>query len=105
MDTARDDYGLNLAARIIQIRLDNGVKSQKALGDRIGGVSEATVQRWEAGKAPPPDGWELRRLCEEFGVEPDELVFPREVSAIERQLMRRAAKQIRRTIVRETEGE
>jgi transcriptional regulator with XRE-family HTH domain len=75
-----------------------------ALGKRID-VSEATVQRWEAGKAPPPDGWEIRRLCEEFGLEPDELIFPREVTAIERQLMRRAAKQIRRSIDQASEDE
>lgn len=93
-----------LGATILALRVERGpaveVYTQGDLGLAIG-VSGATVLRWENGEGAPPDAWEIKRLCEVFGCEPSELIRPEPMSGRERELLRRAGRQLRRTIDRE----
>lgn len=69
-----------------------GIGPQRELATLVG-VSEATIQRWEAVDKPHlPNAWEIRRLCEALGVEPHELVYPEPLSDRERLLARKAAR-------------
>lgn len=106
-DGGRQEYMDALGATILALRVERGpaveIYTQGDLGSAIG-VSGATVLRWENGDGAPPDAWEIRRLCEVFGCEPVELIRPEPMSSRERELLRRAGRQLRRTIDREREG-
>lgn len=103
-DGGRQEFMDALGATILALRVERGpaleIYTQGDLGKAVG-VSSATVLRWENGEGAPPDGWELRRLCEVFGCEPDELIRPEPMSARERELLRRAGRQLRRSVDRE----
>jgi transcriptional regulator with XRE-family HTH domain len=106
-DGGRQEFLNALGATILALRVERGpalaIYTQGDLGAAIG-VSSATVLRWENGDGAPPDAWEVRRLCEVFACEPDELIRPQPMSAREREILRRAGRQLRRTIDREREA-
>jgi DNA-binding transcriptional regulator YiaG len=104
MDTAESKFKRTLGATILELRVDHGIRSQAALATELStrgaAVSEATVRRWEQG-THAPNAWEVNRLCDLFGVEPADLVRPADLTEREIQLLRRAGRQIHRTIDRE----
>lgn len=62
--------------------------SQKALAPRVI-ASEATYRRWENPEDERfPDAYQLNRLCDELGCEPDDLVRPEPLSPREIALAR-----------------
>lgn len=97
-----------LGATILALRVERGpaldIYTQGDLGKAVG-VSGATVLRWEGAREAPPDAWEIYRLCEIFAVTPEELIHPEPMSVRERELLRRAGKQLRRTLDREREDD
>ena len=95
VDDQRSEYATAFAGLVLERRAALNIRSQAALGDMID-VSESTVRRWEAG-SHLPDAWELRRLAEVLGVSADQLLYPEPLSPRERELMRRAARQVRAT--------
>lgn len=103
-DDARQEYMNALGPTILALRVEHGpehdIYTQGDLGRAVG-VSGATVLRWENSDGAPPDAWEIRRLCELFGLEAHELIYPTPMSARERELLRRAGRQLRRTVDRE----
>ncbi len=106
MDTAASTFKRTLGATILELRVAAKIPSQKALAAElvklgVESLSEATVRRWEQGDGAPPDAWEINRMCALFGVAPDELIHPREATDRELQLLRRAGRQIHRTVDRE----
>lgn len=107
MDSEESQYKRTLGATILALRVGMGIRSQQALADKleeagVESVSEATARRWEQG-THAPDAWEVNRLCALFGVEPDELIHPEPMTDRERELLRRTARQVHRTIDRERE--
>lgn len=105
-DEGRAEFMHALGTTILALRVERGpgleIYNQTDLANAIG-VSAATVLRWENGKGAPPDAWEIRELCRVFAVEPAELIRPEPISDRERQVLRRAGRQLRRTIDRERE--
>jgi DNA-binding XRE family transcriptional regulator len=98
MDDQSADYKRAFAATLVTLRAERAIGSQTVLGQLVG-VSEATVQRWEAPTKPHlPDTWQLRRLAEVLGVEIGELVYPQELTERERQWARRAARAVRTAV-------
>lgn len=102
MDSAEATFKRTLGATILELRARASITSQAALAKAVG-VSEATVRRWEQG-THAPDAWEVSQLCRLFGVEPHELIRPEPMTDRERELLRRAARQVHRTIDREREA-
>lgn len=102
MDSEESHFRRTLGATILELRVSHGVGSQAALAKLVG-VSEATVRRWEAGDGCP-DAWEVNQLCRHLDAEPDELIRPTPVTDRERELLRRAARQVHRTVDRGIEA-
>lgn len=104
VESAETTFKRTLGATILTLRIDHAIGSQADLASELtklgAAVSEAKVRRWEAGDHAP-DAWEISRLCVLFGVEPAELIQPEELTERERQLYRRAGRQVARTIRRE----
>lgn len=100
----REEFMRALGATILALRVQRGpalgIYTQGDLAKAVGS-SAATVLRWENGRGAPPDAWEISRLCDVFSVEPDELIRPEEMSDRERSVLRRAGRQLRRTVLRE----
>jgi transcriptional regulator with XRE-family HTH domain len=107
MEAAESTFKRTLGATILELRVANGISSQGALAARLRemgvAASEATVRRWEKG-THSPDAWELNRLCALFGVEPADLIHPAPMTDREVQVLRRAARQVHRTIDRAREA-
>lgn len=107
-DAGRQDYLDALGATILALRVEHGpalsppVYTQTDLGHAVG-VSAATILRWENSSGAPPDGWELRRLCDLFALDASELLYPKPMSSREREILRRAGRQLRRTLDRDRE--
>ncbi|MFZ0324722.1 MAG: helix-turn-helix domain-containing protein [Actinomycetes bacterium] len=99
MDSEESRFKRTLGATILELRAHAAIPSQRALAKLVG-VSEATVRRWEAGDGCP-DAWEVNRLCVVLGCEPDDLIRPAEMTERERELLRRSARQVHRTLDRE----
>lgn len=99
MDSEESRFKRTLGATILEQRVHHGIPSQGALAKLVG-VSEATVRRWEQG-THAPDAWEIRRLCEVFDLQPADLIRPADMTDREIALLRRAGRQIHRTIDRE----
>lgn len=105
MDSAEASFRRTLGATILELRVGARIRSQAALADAlheagVESISEATVRRWEQGTGTP-DAWEINRLCAVLGCVPDDLVLPQPVTDRELQLLRRAGRQIHRTLDRE----
>jgi transcriptional regulator with XRE-family HTH domain len=98
MDDQRREYAASLAGVIMERRAALGIGSQAELA-RLVGVSEATAGRWER-QTHLPNAWELRRLCEVLEVDPDELLHPQPLTPRERQELRRAGRQVRKSVDR-----
>lgn len=97
VDDQRSEYKRTFAAALVGFRAEAGISSQAELARLVGHASEATVRRWEALDQPHlPDAWQVRKLCEILGVEPEELIRPQPLSERERQLARRAARAAKR---------
>lgn len=96
MDSDESQFKRTLGATILEFRVGHGLRSQKALALAVG-VSEATVRRWEKG-SHAPDAWEINRMCALFGIEPSELIQPEPMTDREREVLRRAARQVHRTL-------
>lgn len=107
MESAETTFKRTLGATILSLRIDHATGSQADLARELtalgAAVSEAKVRRWEAGDHAP-DAWEISRLCVLFGVDPAELIQPEALTERERQLYRRAGRQIVRTIRQEREA-
>lgn len=99
MDSEESRFKRTLGATILEHRVAHKIPSQGALAKMVG-VSEATVRRWEQG-THAPDAWEVRRLCEIFDLEPADLIQPADMTEREIALLRRAGRQIHRTIAQE----
>jgi len=99
MDSEESQFRRTLGATILELRARNSIPSQAALAKLVG-VSEATVRRWEAGDGVP-DAWEVNQLCKHLGCEPDDLIRPEAMTERERELLRRAARQVHRTLDQE----
>lgn len=107
MDSEESQFKRTLGATILALRVGAGIRSQAALAAKlqeagVESVSEATIRRWEQG-THAPDAWEINRLCALFGIEPSELVHPEPMTDREREVLRRAARQVHRTLGRERE--
>lgn len=108
MDDERTEYQKQLGATLLALRVEQGpglapaILNQTDLGKRVG-VSAATVARWEKGEGVP-DGYELRLIAGIFEVEPSELLFPTAMSARERQVLRRAGRQLRHSVAQDLEA-
>lgn len=83
-------YAQALAGLLMERRAELGIGSQRALSGLVG-VSEATVRRWERG-TNVPDAYELRSLADVLKVSADELLYPADLTAREREVLRRAAR-------------
>lgn len=93
MDVSRDRYIADFGVNLILLRAQAGITSQLDMANLVG-VSESTIQRWEAGKALP-DAWELRQLTAHLRVDLEELVNPEPLTDRERMLARRGARAAR----------
>lgn len=94
MEDQRSELKRRFAASLLALRLAKGIRSQGELGQLVG-VSEATVQRWEAPNKPHlPDLWELRELARALEVDLGELADPEELTDRERALLRKAARSV-----------
>ena len=105
MQTPETEFRRTLGATILELRVRAGIPSQAALAaalieQGVQSCSEATVRRWERG-THSPDAWEINRLCALFGVEPVELIRPQPMTDREREVLRRAGRQIHRTLRQE----
>lgn len=83
----REQYAAVFGANLVVLRRLGGYLSQQQLADKLG-LSKMTVGRWERGQQLP-DAYEIARLCELLGATPSELLEPRELTAVERALLRR----------------
>lgn len=99
MDSEESRFKRTLGATILELRVRAGIRSQAVLAERLG-VSESTVARWEKGGGCP-DAWEINRLCGLFGCEPADLIRPAEMTDRERELLRRAGRQVHRSLDQE----
>lgn len=106
VETAEMVFKRTLGATILELRASHGL-SQQALAQELTDsgaiVSESKVLRWEAGDNVP-DAWEINRLASLFDVEPVELIRPKDLTDREIQLLRRVARQGRRSIDQQREA-
>jgi DNA-binding transcriptional regulator YiaG len=107
VDSAETTFKRTLGATILSLRVEHGTGSQADLATALNelgvAVSEAKVRRWEQG-TNAPDAWEVSRLCALFGVEPEELIRPDDLTEREIQLYRRVGRQTARTIHQQREA-
>lgn len=83
-------YAQALAGLLMERRADLGIPSQRVLAGQVG-VSEATVRRWERALSVP-DAYELRCLADVLKVSAEQLLYPADLTAREREVLRRAAR-------------
>jgi len=107
MESEESQFKRTLGATLLALRVGAGIRSQGAFATAlqkagVESVSEATIRRWEKG-THAPDAWEINRLCALFGIEPAELVNPEPMTDREREILRRAGRQVHRTLDRERE--
>lgn len=89
------EYRRTFGETLVRLRLMAKYPSQPALAAALDNRPSAqTIGRWERGEMLP-DVFEIHRLCEVLGVAPEELVNPRELSELERVLLRRGTVPVR----------
>jgi len=101
MDGARDEFLHALGSVILERRNATRFGSQGTLAKAMG-VSEPTVRRWESGLSCP-DAWQVKELARLLLCDELDFLRPEPISARERALLKRAAKQTSQTIRRELE--
>lgn len=96
VDDQRREFKRTFASALLALRVEADAGTQASLAPRVA-TSVATYRRWEDPDWPNlPDAFQLNRLCEILGCEPDELVRPAALTPRERELIRRVGRGRRR---------